>query len=60
MLQEAGYLPETDWTLPEPKTYLRERYGLPPAAQEQALAFLDFLAARHRPEAPSKVRRKKK
>lgn len=60
VLQEAGYLPPTDWTLPEPKTYLIERYGLPPAAQEQALAFLDFLAARHRSQAPAKARRKKK
>jgi hypothetical protein len=47
-LGEAGYMAKTEGTLPDPKTYLRERYGLPPAALEQALAFLDFLAARRR------------
>ena len=46
VLQDAGYLPKTDRTLPEPNTYLRERYGLPPKAQEQAVAFLDFLTSR--------------
>jgi len=60
VLQEAGYLPRADWTLPDAKTYLRERYGLPQKAQEQAMAFLEFLASREQLVPSKKAGRSKK
>jgi len=58
VLQEAGYLPLSDWTMPEPRIYLRERLGLPRQAQDQAIAYLEFLGDRSsRKTAKSKGKR---
>lgn len=44
VLAEAGYLPKTDRTLPEPTDYLRQRFGLTSQATEQAISFLEYLS----------------
>jgi transcriptional regulator with XRE-family HTH domain len=49
ILEEAGYLPKKDRTLPEPAAYLRQRYRLSESSVQQALSFLDYLVSREKP-----------
>lgn len=46
ILEEAGYLPAKERTLPEPAAYLRQRYRLPESSIQQAISFLDYLVSR--------------
>jgi len=55
VLRDAGYLPATTEGLPDPTSYLKATFGLSPPGVDQALAFLQFLAARDR--ASTKERR---
>ena len=45
-LEEAGYLPRKERTLPKPGAYLRQRYRLSESSVRQALNFLEYLVSR--------------
>lgn len=59
VLREAGYLPDTGKAPADTRTYLRNRLGLSQSRLEQALGFLEYLAAQEAEKAPKPSRRKK-
>lgn len=62
VLAEAGYLPQMKNNLPDPKTYLVNRYKLSGSNLQTAMKFLEFLARaeKRHPQSEREANRKKK